>query len=166
RPTAKVIYSQNALIAPYRGFSALMFRAVNGGRSRLIEIQADVTMARTEKIENLQQRRFYRLKLEISSISVLPTSWTIVHPIDEESPMAGRLQQEINDEDTEVLVMLKAFDETYSQTVYSRTSYKYHQIVHGGKFLPMVEDDPDGVIVLDMDKLDSYQNVTLPPNSN
>ena len=58
--------------------------------------------------------------------------------------------------------MLKAFDETYSQTVYSRTSYKFHQIINGAKFIPMIEDAPDGRIILDMDKLNAYETVELP----
>jgi inward rectifier potassium channel len=161
RPTAKVVYSQNALISPYRRGGGLMFRAINGGRSRLIEIEADVTMARTEMLEGNSQRRFYRLNLEISRISVLPTSWTIVHPIIDDSPLFNRSQDDINHEETEILVMLKAFDETYSQTVYSRTSYKFHQIVCGAKFLPMVEDDTDGTIILDMDKLNAYETAEV-----
>jgi inward rectifier potassium channel len=159
RPTAKVEYSLNALIAPYRGINGLMFRLINAGRSRLIELEVDVTMARTETVEGLDQRRFYRLKLELSKVSVLPTSWTVVHPINEESPLFERGQEEINHEETEILVMVKAFDETYSQNVYSRTSYKFHQIVCNAKFQPMVEDDADGVTVLDMDRLNAFEKV-------
>jgi inward rectifier potassium channel len=162
RPTAKVVYSENILVAPYRGGKGVMFRAINGGRSRLIEIEADVTMARTETINGGEQRRFYRLKLELAKISVMPTSWTLVHPINDESPFYERSSDDVEREETEVLVMLKAFDETYSQTVYSRTSYKSHQIVTGAKFIPMIEDAPDGVIILDMDKLNAYEMVQLP----
>jgi inward rectifier potassium channel len=162
RPTAKILYSGNLLVAPYRGSTGGMFRVINGSHSRLIEIVADVTMARTEMVEGKEQRKFYRLKLEISKISVLPTSWTIVHPIDEESPFFDRSKEDVEREETEILVMLKAFDESYSQTVYSRTSYKSHQIVSGARFIPMVDDDPDGVFVLDMDKLNSYERVELP----
>jgi len=162
RPTAKVMYSHNVLVSPYRGGKGVMFRAINGGRSRLIEIEADVTMARTEMIEGKEQRRFYKLKLELSRVSVLPTSWTLVHPITEESPFFGRSGDDVEREETEVLIMLKAFDETYSQTVYSRTSYKSHQIVTGAKFIPMMEDGDDGSIILDMDKLNAFETAELP----
>jgi len=162
RPTAKIMYSQSVLVSPYRGGKGVMFRAINGGRSRLIEIEADVTMARTEMIDGVPKRRFYRLMLELNRISVLPTSWTLVHPVNEESPFYGRSTDDVEREETEVLVMLKAFDETYSQTVYSRTSYKSHQIVTGAKFIPMMEDGEDGVIILDMDKLNAYEKVELP----
>jgi len=165
RPTSKILFSEKALIAPYRGGRGLMVRLVNSGRSRLIETEADVTMARTEKIDGKEQRRFYRLKLEITRVSVLPMSWTLVHPIDEESPLAGHSQNEIDLEETEVLIVLKAFDETYSQTVYSRTSYKSEQIVCGAKFLPMIEEDPDGV-VLDLDKLNNFERAELPKEIN
>jgi inward rectifier potassium channel len=82
--------------------------------------------------------------------------------MDEESPLAGRSEKDLDDEDTEVLVVIKAFDETYAQTIYSRTSYKFHEIIRGAKFLQMVEDDPDGVLVLDMDKLNAYETADLP----
>ncbi|MFI5263181.1 MAG: ion channel [Candidatus Kapaibacterium sp.] len=168
RPTAKIMYSESVLVAPYRGGKGVMFRAINGGRSRLVEIEAEVTMARTEMIDGKEQRRFYRLQLELNRISVLPTSWTLVHPVSEESPFFGRTKDDVEREETEVLIMLKAFDETYSQTVYSRTSYKSHQIVTGAKFIPMIEDGPDGSIILDMDKLNAHETVELPkdPVSN
>ncbi len=162
RPTAKIVYSQSVLVAPYRGYKGVMFRAMNGSRSRLVELEAQVTMARTEMIDGKQQRRFYILTLELAKISVLPTSWTLVHPITEDSPFFGRNKDDVEREETEVLVTLKAFDETYSQTVYSRTSYKSHQIVTGAKFIPMIEDGPDGSIILDMDKLNAYENAPLP----
>jgi inward rectifier potassium channel len=162
RPTAKIKYSENILVAPYRDFKGVMFRAINGGRSSLIEIEADITMARTETIDGKEQRRFYKLNLELSKITVLPTSWTLVHPVGEDSPFYGRSKDDVEREETEVLVTLKAFDETYSQTVYSRTSYKSHQIVTGAKFIPMIEDADDGTIILDMDKLNSYEKAELP----
>jgi inward rectifier potassium channel len=162
RPTAKIIYSGNILVSPYRGGKGVMFRAMNGGRSRLVEIEADITMARTETLNGIKQRRFYRLKLELSKINVLPTSWTIVHPINDESPFYERTADDVEQEETEVLVMLKAFDESYSQTVYSRTSYKSHQIVTGAKFVSMMQDAPDGTIILDMDKLNTFEMVELP----
>ena len=162
RPTAKVMYSHNALIAPYRGGRGVMFRAVNGGRSQLVEIDANITMARNELIEGKEIRKFYRLKLELDRLSYLPTSWTLVHPITEESPFYSHSQVEIDRDDTEILIMLKAFDESYSQTVFSRTSYKFHQIVCGAKFLLMTDEDADGVTILDLDRLNAYETVELP----
>ncbi|MEI8134240.1 MAG: ion channel [bacterium] len=164
RPTARVLYSHNILVAPYRGGKGVMFRVTNGGSSRLIEIEADVTMARTETIDGKEQRKFYRLALELSRINVMPTSWTVVHPINEESPFFERTVEDAEREETEVLVMMKAFDETYAQTVYSRTSYKSHQIVRGAKFIPMIEDDADGTTILDMNKLNLHELVELPPD--
>ena len=162
RPRARLFYSRNSLIAPYRGGRGMMFRVVNGGRSQIIEIEATVTMARNELIDGKENRRFYTLKLELNKINYLPTSWTLVHPINEESPLYQHSQEDIDRDNTEVLIMLKAFDESYSQTVYSRMSYKFHQIVSGAKFLPMTREREDGMIILDLDKLSSYETVKLP----
>jgi len=162
RPTAKVFYSNNAIVAPYRGGRGLMFRAVNGGRSQIVELEVVVTMARNELTDGKEIRKFYRLKLELEKLNFLPTSWTLVHPIDEESPFFEHTKNDLDRDDTEVLIMLKAFDESYSQTVYSRMSYKFHQVIFGAKFLPMTGEDTDGVTLLDLDKLNAYETVELP----
>lgn len=165
RPTAKIFYSHNALVAPYRGGRGLMFRTVNGGSSQLSEIEATVTLARNEIEGEKELKKFYRLKLELDRLNFMPTSWTIVHPIDEASPLFGLSQQEINNADTEILAMIKAFDESYSQIVYSRSSYKFNEIVAGAKFLTMMDEDYDGVAVVDLDKLNAYETIGLPPET-
>lgn len=165
RPTAKIFYSHNALVAPYRGGRGLMFRTVNGGSSQLSEIETTVTLARNETEGEKELKKFYRLKLELDRLNFMPTSWTIVHPIDESSPLFGLSQQEINDADTEILAMIKAFDESYSQIVYSRSSYKFNEIVAGAKFLTMMDEDYDGVAVVDLDKLNAYETIGLPPET-
>ena len=70
--------------------------------------------------------------------------------------------EDLRNADTELLVMLKAFDETYSQTVYSRTSYAADQFIWGAKFISMMNADTDGITVLDLDMLNEYERVELP----
>lgn len=161
-PDAKLLYTEKAIIAPYRGGIGLMFRTVNGRRTQLIEVEATVMLARNEMIDGKPLRKFYRLDLELPRINYLALSWTIVHPISESSPIFGLTLEDMKEADTELLVMLKAFDETYSQTVYSRTSYSSDQFIWGAKFVTMMSADDDGVTVLDLDKLNAYQAVVLP----
>jgi inward rectifier potassium channel len=161
-PDAKLLYSENAIVAPYRGGRGLMFRTVNGRRTQLIEAETMVTMARNETVEGKVMRKFYVLTLELKKINFLALSWTIVHPIEESSPFYGRTLNDINDDDTEVMVMIKAFDETYSQTVYSRTSYKAHQFIWGAKFISMMSTGNDGVTTLDLSKLNDFEPADLP----
>jgi inward rectifier potassium channel len=162
RPTAKLLYTENALVAPYRGGRGLMVRLVNARSNHLIELEAQVTLARNEHIDGREQRKFYNLSLELQKVNYLALSWTLVHPIDESSPLLGLSQEEIDAANTEILVNLKAFDEMYAQTVYSRTSYKAEQIVCGAKFITMMSTAHDGVTILDIDKLNSFETAGLP----
>src|SRR5262249_9746259 len=89
RPTAKILFSRQAIIAPYQGIKAFEFRIANMRRSQIIELEAKVLFARFEDVGGRQLRRFYPMKLERERVVFFPLSWTIVHPIDEESPFYG-----------------------------------------------------------------------------
>jgi inward rectifier potassium channel len=162
-PDAFIIYSKTAVVAPYRGGRGLMLRLANGRRNQLIELEALVTLARNEGKNGEIKRKFYFLDLELSKISVLTSSWTVVHPINEDSPFFGMNGDDIASTEAEILVQIKAFDETYSQNVYSRSSYTDAEIVYGGKFISAISIEEDGTQMIDLRKIDSYEIVTLPP---
>ncbi|HEY0320119.1 MAG TPA: ion channel [Pyrinomonadaceae bacterium] len=134
RPTAKVIFSRKAVVAPYRDLTAFMFRVTNGRKSQLIELQATVLFARFEELEGRRLRRFYPLKLERNQVVFFPLSWTIVHPIDEESPLKGLTDEDLLHSEAEFLVLFKGTDETFSQAVHTRSSYKAHEVVWNARF--------------------------------
>ncbi|HYM21356.1 MAG TPA: ion channel [Candidatus Kapabacteria bacterium] len=161
-PDANIIYSKAAIIAPYRGGRGLMFRIANGRRNQLIELEALVTLARDEGQNGEVKRKFYFLDLELKKISVLSSSWTIVHPIIEGSPFFGMTASDIASTESEVLVQIKAFDETYSQNVYSRSSYTDREIVFGAKFISAFSTEEDGTQVIDLRKIDDYEEAVLP----
>jgi len=160
RPSAKILYSENVLVAPYRGITGLMVRLVNARKNHLIEIEAGIVISRNETHDGKVQRRFYNLPLELSKVNFLALSWTLVHPITEDSPLFDKHQEEIDAADTEILLNIKAFDETYSQTVYSRTSYKAHQIVCSAKFISMMSSDDSGETILDISKLNDFEKLS------
>jgi inward rectifier potassium channel len=134
RPTAKVIFSRNAVIAPYRETSAFMFRITNGRRSQLIELQSTVLFARFEEVDGQRVRRFYPLKLERNRVVFFPLSWTIVHPIDEESPLNGLAHEDLVRSEAEFLVLFTGIDETFSQRVHARSSYQADEVVWNARF--------------------------------
>lgn len=160
RPQAKLMYSQNAVVAPYRGITGLMFRLTNMRRNQLIEVEIDVNVGYTDP--ETKTRTFINLPLERKKINLFPTSWTIVHPINEESPFHNRTQQELEAMNIEIFVLLKAFDDTFSQTVYSRTSYRASELVYGAKFLPMFSQREDGKTLLDLRLINSMEKAELP----
>ena len=137
--------------------TGLMIRLVNARKNHLIEIEAGMVISRNETVDGKVQRRFYNLPLELSKVNYLALSWTLVHPITEDSPLFEKHQAEIDEADTEILLNIKTFDETYSQTVYSRTSYKAHQIVCNAKFNSMMSSGDDGKTVLDISKLNDFE---------
>ena len=109
-----------------------------------------------------ETRRFENLNLEIKRINVLSSSWTLVHPIDDNSPMKNLSTNDLKSNNAELIVNIKAFDESFSQTVYARTSYKHNEIISGAKFVPAIVPDADGSILLQLDKISDFEKVGLP----
>ena len=107
-------------------------------------------------------RRFRQLPLERDNVSLLPTQWVIVHPIDETSPLVHRNQEQLLGVDPEILVVLSAIDETFSQVVHSRFSYADNDIVHGAKFTDLFGTTTDGVLTFDLSRLSEIERVPLP----
>jgi inward rectifier potassium channel len=163
RPIAQVLFSRNAIIAPYRGKRALMFRIANQKRNEMVELEAKVLLARRQKGGgNALDREFVPLKLERDRVVFFPLAWTVVHPIDEFSPLRGCSPDDLRAVDAEVLILLNGFDETFSQTVHTRSSYKADEIVWGAKFRNMFNPlDDDGVISIDIRKLHEIDRVEL-----
>ena len=157
---AKLVYSKNAIIAPFKEGSGLMFRLANLRHNQLIEVEMNVTLAYFEK--GSITRSFERLNLERDKVALFPTSWTIVHPITEESPFHGLEPDEIPGLKAEIIVLLKAFDDTFSQTIYSRTSYHTNEILWGKKFKPMFSVKTDGKTLLDLRLIDEMEPQAIP----
>ena len=157
RPTAKVVYSENMVIAPYKEIKGLMFRLANLRNNQLIEIEAQVVLSYNEMIGDQKKRRFYPLELERSKIGLLTMSWTVVHPIDENSPLYHKTAADLAEAEVEILVLLKAFDDTFSQTVHTRTSYKDENIIHQARFVTIFSRDSNGQLMLDLSKIGSME---------
>ncbi len=164
RPTARVAFSEKAIFAPYRGGAALMFRVANARRNELSDITATVAMARMETVDGRRLRRFHQLRLERSVVTFLSTQWVIVHPIDEASPFWGVTENEMSESDPEILVLLSALDETFSQTVQVRGSYQgAGEFLWGAKFRDIYEQEPGGSLGIDIRRLGEVDAVDLPP---
>ena len=157
RPSAQIQYSEKSVIAPYRGITGYMFRIVNERRNQLIEVNATVTLSRVEFHGGKPVRKFYPLSLERQKVTFFPLHWTIVHPVDEQSPLFGVTQKQLEESDAEFSILLTAIDETFSQTVHSRSSYKYDEVVVGAKFRDMFVPSDDGVMRVDMRRLSEIE---------
>lgn len=163
RPSAKIIYSKNILVSPYLGDQrGLMFRLANKRRNILLELEVEIIFSYNEHIDGKTVRRFYPLEVERKYVSLLSLNWTVVHPLDENSPIKDMTREDMIREEAGFAVLLKAFDDTFSQTVHSRTFYIAEDIKWGAKFKPVFDRDKEGRIVLDLSKINDHELVELP----
>lgn len=161
RPHARIIFSKNALIAPYRGGTAFEFRIANERDNQLIEVEAQVLLSRREDRDGQTKRLFYPLTLERTQVTFFPLTWTVVHPIDESSPLLGVTQEGLIESDAEFLILLKAFDDTFSQTVHARSSYKHNEVIVGAKFGTIYGTDDRGKTIVELHKIHDIERVDL-----
>lgn len=163
RPRAFLRFSDVALIAPYGNGTAFMFRMTPYKNNSLTEVETKVTAAITTEENGKLTDKFYSLKLQITKIDGLSLSWTIVHPITEDSPFAGMTKEDIAATDLEVMVFVKGFDEVFSNNTVARTSYISSEIVWGGKFKMMYRPNRDkSKTILNVDQLNDFEYVPLP----
>jgi len=150
RPTAHILFSDHALMAPYRGGTGFMFRIVNGRNNQVVELQARIVLTRRNGPAG--EREYHVLDLERDRVAFFPLAWTVVHPVDETSPLFGVGGAELIAQEAEFLVLLSGFDETFSQTVHARSSYRADEILWGRRFADMFEHGADSLAV-DVDRL-------------
>lgn len=166
RPRPAIRFSDFAVIAPYHGTAALMFRLANTRDSELFDVGAEVAIARRKSGGGINERQFESLSLERPSVTFFPLSWTVVHPIDESSPMFGLTPEELLDTDAEFVVRLTAYDETTGQTVHVRTSYKADEVKWGVKFVNIIErESADGIIRVDVTRLNEIEPAAVPSSA-
>jgi inward rectifier potassium channel len=164
RPKAYLAFSEHALISPYKGGLGLMFRMVPYKiNHHLTDARVVVNIAFMETEDNKPEYKFYQLNLERSRIDMLNMNWTVVHPIDDESPLLNFNEEDMHRSDLELYVQVTGFDHIFSNMVMQRTSYTYKEIVWGAKFKPMYHESADGsTTILELDKLNEKEKVELP----
>src|SRR4030095_12576035 len=154
RPRPGIRFSDYAVIAPYQGITAFMFRLANTRDSELFDVSAEVAIARRRPGGAAKERLFESLSLERPSVTFFPLSWTVVHPIEASSPMSGMTAEDLTDTEAEFVVRMMASDETTGQTVHARSSYKAAEVKWGAKFVNILDQDSaDGIIRADVTRL-------------
>ncbi|PJJ74600.1 inward rectifier potassium channel [Thermoflavifilum aggregans] len=164
RPRAYLRFSKQALIAPYQDGVGLMFRMVcYKDQHNLIDASVRVNLGFNVEEHGKQVYKFYALNLERYRIDTLNMNWTVVHPIDENSPLRGFTAEDLAHAEAELYVQVSGFDEVFSTTVVQKTSYTFDEIIFGARFVPMYHESPaQSTTILDVDKLDVYEKVQLP----
>lgn len=162
KPTHRIKYSQSIIIAPYQDGTGLQFMIANQLNSPLVEMEARINISWMEEEDGKQVRKFQQGKLQVNTINMFPTNWTINHPIDEESALHGKSLEDIARSGVEIFVLLKGFEETFSQIIYSRHSYTADQFIYGAKFKKPFYVNENGKLVMDLTKVGEYDLVKIP----
>lgn len=161
-PKAYLKFSENILVSPHKGYRALMIRIATYKNNHITDVEAKATMAVHFTDNGKPVTRFFRLGLEIDKVTSLALSWTIVHLIDENSPLYEMSYEELKQADIELMFYIKGFDENFSNIVQQRTSYTIEEVVYGAKFEPAFYRSEDGrSTILNIDKLNSHRPAKL-----
>lgn len=158
KPKPYLHFSEIALLSPYKGGKALMFRTVPYKNNQLTEAEVKITLSLRVPHNGEVKNEFYSLTPEFEKINTLVLNWTIVHHITEESPLWGLSIENLKMNKAEIVVFLKAYDEAFSNNVVARTSYTAGEIIDNAKFKPMYGPSPDGsATVLNVHHLNDFE---------
>ncbi len=163
-PTARVLFSRIAVVCPFNGVPTLMFRMANQRHNRILEARVRVTLLKDEvSLEGETMRRFHDLRLIRSQTPALALTWTVMHPIDQRSCLAGVAADELNKADAEILVTLTGLDETVSQIVHARYSYFPGNLSWNKRFVDIIGPAENGERYIDYTR---FHDVETTPNAD
>lgn len=159
RPSARILFSDAAIIAPYRSITGFEFRIANGRKSQIVDLTARVVL--TVKNVDGSGRAYHVLSLERAEVEFFPLSWTIVHPIDEKSPLHGMTPADLARAEAEFLILIAGFDETFSQTVHARSSYRADEVLWDRRFVDIFDHAGAGEpLAVDIGRLSETTDVS------
>lgn len=161
KPKSYLVFSDHAVVAPYQDKTALMFRFASYKDNHILT-NADIKVNTGLRVEENGKAmyKFFDLNLERNRVDSLSMNWTVVHPIDENSPFSGFTMNDMKEADVELYVLVRGFDDVYSTQVLQRTSYTYDEIRFNRKFTPMYRESDDGkTTILELHKLNEYRDL-------
>jgi len=158
RPTARVMFSRHAVVTPVNGVPTLMFRAANERLNQVLEAEVTVTLARSmTTTEGVSFRAFQLLDLKRSRSPFFALSWSIMHAIDQTSPLFGQTLETLIADKAEIVVVLAGVDETLAQRIHARHTYLPHEIVWNRRFADILLVDEDGRPVVEFGRFHDLQ---------
>jgi inward rectifier potassium channel len=152
RPTASLLFTHQASIAPMNGVPTLSFRVGNRRGNRIVQATVRVSLVRTER--TLEGKVFYRmldLKLSRDHILALSRSWNVLHAIEGDSPLVGETAETLAEKEVELLVAVAGTDDIWMQTVHGSHRYLHHEIAWGMRHVDILSEDGQ-TVTLDLRK--------------
>lgn len=150
RPTARVMFSNVAVVVTHEGVQSLIFRAANQRRNQILEAQVSVMLLRDEiSAEGIEMRRFHELAVSRPHTPAFALTWTVIHPIDETSPLVGESRESLLRAHAQIIVSIVGIDETFAQSVYARHTYDAADITWHRRFVDILGRAEDGHRLID-----------------
>lgn len=160
KPKAKIKFSNNLIIRDFEDSRALMFRVMNKRVNMMIEPKLKAVINITEKgAGGGFERQFYELSLQRDRIMYLPTMWTVVHKMDDKSPLHKYTEEELKGLEVEIYILFKYHEEAFNQELYQLHSYDFSQLKLNYKFDSSYSFDEEGYTVVDHDKLNHLEKM-------
>ena len=159
KPRSYLVFSDHAVIGPFKEGLGLMFRfAAFKDKHALTDLEIKVNTGLLVLEKEKPVYKYFTLELERARVESMPLAWTVVHPIDENSPLHGFKEEDMRSADVELYVMLRGFDDVFSNYVQQRTSYTFNEILFNRKFVPMYRESDDGkTTILELHKLNMHK---------
>ena len=150
RPTARIMFSDKAVVTAFDGVPTLTFRAANRRRNLVVEAEVTINLLRDlTTMEGTTMRRFEELRVIRARSPLFFMTWTVMHQIDDDSPLHGETRDSLMQKHAEIVVVMKGLDETFVSTIHARTSYTPDEIVWDRKLVDIFVTDADGVRSID-----------------
>lgn len=157
---AKILFSDKMIISPYRGISGLKFRIANMRDNQLIDMEARVMYSFLREEDGGIKRRYIQLDLELNFINMFPLPWTIVHPINEDSPLYQKGVLDLSQERAEFLIILKGYDDTFNQTIHQIHEYNSDELIFDADFDPMFDPSAEGKTHVHLNRISDFHKVS------
>jgi inward rectifier potassium channel len=158
RPHAKILYADTAVIATFNGRPTLMVRIGNGRASVLSEAAVQLGLLVGERTQEGQYfRRVHELELVRPRIPLFALTWTLLHVIDERSPLHGRDLERLADADIRLFLGVEAYDLTLGANVRDMHDYPAAKIVYGMRYVDAVSFDAEGRTLADLDMISEIE---------
>jgi inward rectifier potassium channel len=163
RPTARILFSNVVVIAPFDGRLSLMFRVANLRHTSMAEAEFRIIYSRDERVKEGENiRRFYELKVYPERMISFPAAMIIRHTIDPQSPLHGITPERLENEDAFFVASTLSLELVMAASVQSAQDYAWDDVRFGERFVDVYTELEGGRLTVDYGRLNETEPVPVP----
>jgi inward rectifier potassium channel len=167
RPSARVVFSNSIVIAPFNGKPTLMVRVGNENQHSMVEAEFRIMFSRDEPlVEGGDFRYFYVLKLHFDRLTVFPAALTLRHTIDETSPLYGATPESLESSRVLFIVSVVGIDPVIAAAIQTQKDYSWRDVRFGERFVEMYTELGGGRLTVDYGRLHDTEQVEFAVRGN